>query len=204
MTERWISEYERYHAGTVPAKRRGPAAATEPTARDAEIVSLRNAGMTLEALAQKHNVTRERIRQICVRWHARTADDLHRSVIDARRVTWECAQCGKKRRLPPHKAATLRYCSARCTRYGINGNSHAAVMARAEKALQLRMAGAKWHDVGVSVGISKGTWTGMHAQRLVRFYGSELNIDVSSAFHRTLMGAHLRSPEWRAKHTVAA
>jgi hypothetical protein len=107
-------------------------------------VSLREEGLTLEAIGQTLNVTRERVRQHLVR---AGRPDLAKIVLaerPARLVEWHCGGCDKVLLLAPAAAKTKMWCSQKCRGRNLSRFDDGAI----EEMIERRREGMSYGRIG--------------------------------------------------------
>ena len=159
--------------------------------RYAEIVRLRREGKTLEEIGQMYGVTRERIRQICVK------DDPEFTAADAlvalKGPKPTCPVCGNEMRWST-KGTCSRECHAKWK------STHLTDKQRkyGEEILRLRATGMTWDGIGgVVMRDLKCKSKGSHCQMYAKKYAKRTGEDISWAFQG--MHGGVRSPQHRER-----
>lgn len=122
----------------------------QTAARDARIVSWREAGRSLEEIGQELGITRERVRQIL---KLLGRDDLRNvgcATRPDRMITWACRGCGKEHTT----AASLGkrgYCDREC--FLAKRRRESTWAQRVPEIIAARKTGKTWREIGETYGV---------------------------------------------------
>lgn len=159
--------------------------------RYAEIVRLRREGKTLEEIGKLYAVTRERVRQICVK------DDPEFTAADAlvalKGPKPTCPVCGNEMRW-----STKGTCSRECHKKWQSTHLTDKQRKYGEEILRLRATGMTWDGIGgVVMRDLKCKPKGSHCQMYAKKYAKRTGEDISWAFPG--MHGDVRSPQYRER-----
>ena len=182
------------------------AASTKCWQSDEEIAELRRQRFTLQQIASRFGITRERVRQRLKRYGdpglIGFAAPVHvtRRQQTIERLTRVCENCGAS--FVAQAASPGRFCSRRCSQVA----PHTQFCARAEKIIASRRQGMTWAQAWIAAGYNgDGNLANFARMTVIRYAESE-NVDISDIFGwspNSRQMLHDRKGEKRARKTGA-
>lgn len=85
----------------------------DPMARAKEMAYLRRKKLSLQEIADKFGITRERVRQILIE---RFPGEEFPNCLIVPKITFKCTECGKDKEIYPSQAHAYRFCSKACAK----------------------------------------------------------------------------------------